>query len=182
MVPGARAPRERQCQAPARDHSELERLRGASQLRRLLAASGRRSVLDARNGSDAQRGRMVGPGGLLRTARDLRAARAARHGARELPRSRAVEPRRLGQRRGRAARRDRLRQPHVAVFPGEDSGALVRALTQGPGRAEPAGGRHLRGGRQSLAVVGRVAPAGGDRQTVVLPGRGPALVRASSSP
>src|SRR5207237_7713925 len=106
-----------------------------------------------RRGADAQRGRVVGPGGLLRTARDLRAARAARHGARELARGRAVEPRWLGERRGRETWRDRLRQPHVALLPGEDSRALVRALPQGPGRAEAAGGDHVRGGRQSLALM-----------------------------
>ena len=52
-------------------------------------------------GADAQRGRMVGPGGPLRPARDLPGARARRHGEPELPRHGPVESRRLARRRAR---------------------------------------------------------------------------------
>ena len=47
------------------------------------------------DGADAERRRLVGPGGLLRPAQDLRAAREARHQEPELPRRRPLEPRRL---------------------------------------------------------------------------------------
>ena len=72
-------------------HPELRRRSG----------SGRRCVpyLDARHGADAERRRLVGPGGFLRAAQDLRGAGEARHAEPELPRRRPVEPRRLGARR-----------------------------------------------------------------------------------
>src|SRR5205823_3911603 len=96
VVPRSRAARQRQYQAPAREDSHLERLRGAPQLRRVLAAAGRRSLPHPRHGAHAHRGGMVGPGRLLWPPEDLRAARAARQRARQLARGGAVESRRLG--------------------------------------------------------------------------------------
>ena len=59
--------------------SKLERLRPSSRLRRLLEAAGVRAVAEPRHRADAQRGWLVGSGGLLRSHQDLRAARASRH-------------------------------------------------------------------------------------------------------
>src|SRR5207253_3336006 len=58
--------------------------------------------------------------------------------------------------------------------------ALVRALLEGSRRAGTSGGCHVRGGCQSVAHLGGVATAAGDRgAAAVLPGGRPALVRAS---
>ena len=47
-------------------------------------------------GAQPERGRLVGPGGFLRPAEDLRAVRKERSAPPELPGGRPVEPRRLG--------------------------------------------------------------------------------------
>ena len=86
------------------------------ELRRVLAARERREVPRPRERADAQRRRLVGPGRLLWPDHDLPRARAARHEAPELPRRRAVEPRRLARPHGRQARRDRVRQQHGAIL------------------------------------------------------------------
>ena len=68
---------------------DLDQLRRASRLRRVLAARGAGAIPRQRSGPDAERGRMVGPGGLLRSNHDLSCAREARHAAQELPRRRS---------------------------------------------------------------------------------------------
>ena len=64
--------------AQGQEAADLERLRRPPELRRVLAAAGDAAVPHARHGADAQRRRLVGPGGLLRPGQDLPGARAAR--------------------------------------------------------------------------------------------------------
>ena len=78
VVSEARTAGERQRQVLPRQAPDLERLRQSSGLRRVLEAAGVRAVADAGDRADAERGRLVGPGRLLRSAEDLRAAREAR--------------------------------------------------------------------------------------------------------
>ena len=61
-----------QCTLLPRQDPDLERLRRPPQLRSLLAQAGGRTVSDAAQGPDAERRRLVGPGGFLRPAQDLR--------------------------------------------------------------------------------------------------------------
>ena len=83
---------------------ELERLRQPSELRLLLATAGGRALRRSRQRADAECRGLVGPGGLLRSDQDLRAAREARHEEPELPRRRSVESRRLERSKRPAAR------------------------------------------------------------------------------
>ena len=59
-------------------NSHVGGLRPPSELRPVLAAPGFRSLSERREDPDCARGRLVGPGGLLRPAEDLREAGAAR--------------------------------------------------------------------------------------------------------
>ena len=79
LVPRAWAALERERPLPPRQDPDLERLRGPPRLRRLLETPDARPAHPRREGAHAERRRLVGPGGLLRPARDLRGARAARH-------------------------------------------------------------------------------------------------------
>src|SRR4029453_11532988 len=63
----------------------------ASQLRRLLAAAGDAPLPDEGDGADAERRRLVGPGGLLWSRHHLPPAREAAPGERHLPIYRALE-------------------------------------------------------------------------------------------
>ncbi len=74
---------------------DLERLRPSPELRCLLAETGGRAILDPAQGADPQRRRLVGPGGLLRPAQDLRDLGEAGFRSGEHPGRRALEPRRL---------------------------------------------------------------------------------------
>ena len=77
----------------------------------------------ARHGADAQRGRVVGPGGLLRAAsRSTRRSRSTTRGP-ELPRRRAVEPRRLEQR----SRHRRSARSTSAAPPASTSAQRIQA-------------------------------------------------------
>src|SRR5580704_19194953 len=58
-----------------REAANLERLRGASQLRRILAAPSRDAVSETSQSAKSQRGGLVGPGRFLRAVEDLRDAR-----------------------------------------------------------------------------------------------------------
>ena len=80
--------------------ADLGRFRRPPELRRLLETAGLRALPDPGHGAHAQRGGLVGPGGFLRAAPDLRIARAPRRPQSELPGRRPVEPRRLGRRQG----------------------------------------------------------------------------------
>ena len=103
-----------------------------SELRRVLAEAGGRAVPRSRHRADAQRRRLVGPGGLLRPDQDLRAAREARHEAPELPRRRPVESRRME----RAQRTDSSATSTSAVgdvagLSARHPGAVLRVLAEG---------------------------------------------------
>ena len=84
-----------------RKSPDLERLRRPSGLRRVLAARAVQRAAHRAGGADADGGRMVGPGGLLRPAGDLRGARARDTGAPQLPGDGPVEPRRMARRGAR---------------------------------------------------------------------------------
>ena len=99
-------------QLPAREDSHLERLRRASRLRRVLEAPDDGAAPAGREGADAERGGLVGPGGLLRAGPHLRGARAARHGGHELPGRRARGITAAGRGTGDALGADHLRQRH----------------------------------------------------------------------
>src|SRR6185312_13906478 len=146
------------CERPsARKDSELERLRDAPELRWVLAAAGRRAESRSREGADAERRRLVGSGGFLRTDQDLRDAREERPEASELSRRRPVESWRLERGQRRASRTGPLRFPHVGRFPPRDRGTVVRLLAQEQGHSAVEGGDHLRGGVEHVEVAGQLA-------------------------
>ncbi len=157
LVSEPRPARERQREVPARQDPDVERLRRASRLRRVLEAPDDDSAPDQREGADAERRGLVGPGGFLRTGRDLRRAREARHAGHQLSRRRAVAPRRLERRHRRFARRDSVRQQHRRVLPREDPGAVLRVLPERQGHARLSAGDHVRGRRERVAAMGSVA-------------------------
>ena len=64
-----RPARQRQREVPARQDPDLERLRRASRLRRVLEAADDDAAPHEREGADAERRRLVGPGGFLRPGR-----------------------------------------------------------------------------------------------------------------
>ena len=140
-----------------RQDPDLERLRRAPELRRVLEAADDGAAPARGQGADAQRGRLVGPGGLLRPAHDLRGAREAR------PRNRnflVVGPWNHGGWGGRPG--DKLGaiafdSATGEVLPRPGPGAVVRLLPQGQGQARPARGADVRGGLEPLAALGRVA-------------------------
>ena len=137
-------------------------------------------MADARDGADAQRRWLVGPGGLLRPVEDLRIARASRHGARELPRRRPVEPWRMVERRRAQARTGGLRQRDGGALPGERAGAVLRALPQGEGRAAGERSADVQNRRQRVGAARRVAAdAQGHQPASVFPRRAQALVRSA---
>ena len=135
LVSEPRLAGQRQREVPARQDPDLERLRRASRLRRVLAAPDDDSAPDEREGPDAERGRLVGSGGLLRSRPDLRGARAARRAEAELPRRRTVAARRLGGRDRRCAGRDSVRQRDGGVLPRSRAGAVLCVFPEGQGDA-----------------------------------------------
>ncbi len=79
LVPRSRSPGQRQCPLPAGPDPDLERLCRPPRLRRFLDAADPRSLIRQSPGADAERGRLVGPGGFLRSAPDLRSPGRARY-------------------------------------------------------------------------------------------------------
>ena len=73
----------------------------------------------------------------------------------QLPRRRAVAPRRVGGRQGRRAGRDPVWQRHGRVLSREGAGAVLRVLPEGQRRARFAGGAHVRSRRERVAAMGR---------------------------
>ena len=122
LVSESRAARQRQREVPARQDSDVERLRRASRLRRVLEAPDDGAAPDEREGADAERGGLVGSGGLLRAGAHLRRAREARHRGPELSRRRAVASRRLGA----AARATRSARSRSAATPPSTSATRCR--------------------------------------------------------
>ena len=92
---------------------------------------------------DPERRRLVGPGGLLRPAQDLRDPGEEGRPRAERARRGSVEPRRLGRGRGRPARAHRVRQRDRATLPRADRGAVLRLPLEGPVRRAPGRGQHL---------------------------------------
>src|SRR4029078_9371655 len=88
------------------------------------------AMVDTGDRPDAERGRLVGPGGLLRSAEDLRAARETRLVASELPGRGAVESRRLVSWRGSETGPGGFRQPDGVVLPQERPDRVPGALPQ----------------------------------------------------
>ena len=84
LVPVPRPARQREQEISPREDPDLERLRGAPRLRRILEAPDDGAAPHGGEGADAERGRLVGPGGLLRPDPDLRGAREARCPASQL--------------------------------------------------------------------------------------------------
>src|SRR5260370_8280946 len=95
----------------------MERFRGAPELRSVLEETGIRSVPGQGDGADLERRRLVGPGGFLWAAQDLRIAGKTRQEEPELSRCRPVEPRTLGLRRGQFPRYHSVLQPHRPILP-----------------------------------------------------------------
>src|ERR1039458_5615002 len=102
----------------------MDGLHASSQLRHLLAAAGFCSLSECGEAAHHPRGGLVGPGGFLRAAEDLRTDGAARRGAAQLFRRGPLEPRRL-ERQREEARRYRFRQRYGGGLPGEDVLTLV---------------------------------------------------------
>ena len=127
--------RQRQREVSERQDPDLERLRRASGLRRVLEAPDDDPAPEQREGADVERRGLVGPGGFLRPGPHLRRAREARHAGHELSRRRTVAPWRLVRRHRRLARRDSIRQQHRRVLPREGAGAVLRVLPEGQGHA-----------------------------------------------
>ncbi len=180
LVPRPGPALQRQRPLLPREDPHVERLRRAPRLRRVLEEADADPAPARGPGPDAERRRLVGPGGLLRPSPDLRGPREARSEEPQPPRRRPVEPRRLDARRRRPARRDSLRQRDLEALPRGDPGALVRALPQGPRPAAAPRGPDLRGRREPLAALGGLAAGRADRgpQPLLRPGR-LALLRAA---
>ncbi len=115
VVSPARASLDGQREIPVRPDPDLERLRRPSQLRRVLAPAGHGPLPGPRDRAHAPRRRLVGPGGLLRAAEDLRDPRAARRPGDQLLRRRSLEPRRLEPPGRGGAGPDQVRFRHVEV-------------------------------------------------------------------
>ncbi len=155
MVSPARASLDGQREIPVRPDPDLERLRRPSQLRRVLAPAGHGPLPGPRDRAHAPRRRLVGPGGLLRAAEDLRDPRAARRPGDQLLRRRSLEPRRLEPPGRGGAGPDQVRFRHVEVFPRADPGAFLRLLSE----------RQARLGQSRRRSRSRPAPTSGGSTT-----------------
>ncbi len=89
---------------------DLDQLRRASRLRRLLEGAFAANLPDPAERTDAHGWRVVGPGRLLRRDQDLRDTRAARQRWQKLRRARPLESRQLEPRQGRQARQHLVRE------------------------------------------------------------------------
>ena len=83
----------------------------------------------------------------------------SRHQSPELPRRRSLEPRRVVGAGRTEARRDRFRQPDIAVFPPARARTVVRLLAEGQGNAGSGRGADVRGRVEQVASVGQLAAA-----------------------
>src|SRR6202012_633963 len=106
--------------------SDVDELRHASELRRVLEIA-----IDADRPDEADRSKfkcrgLVGPGRLLRADEDLRDSGKERPESSELLGCWAVESRRLGARQRQFARRDSVWQRHGRLLPPENRSAMVR--------------------------------------------------------
>src|SRR5437660_1053394 len=93
MVRGAGGARQLQQELWPRKAAHMERLCGASELRRVLAEAGRHALPGYSESAKSQRCRLVGPGRFLRSHEDLRDAGEEGHQPHELRGCGAVEPR-----------------------------------------------------------------------------------------
>ena len=92
-------------------------------------------VPEARHGADAARRRLVRPGGFLRPAQDLRAAREARQERTRTSSSSAPGTTAAGRAGpGDKLGQDHLRQRHGQALPRQGAGAVLRPSSQGQGR------------------------------------------------
>ena len=133
LVPGPRAAVERQRASFPRRGVWVERPGRAPRLRSLLARAGVAPSPGPAARADTPRDRVVGPGGLLRPAPDLRGVREARPRWPELAGRRPVEPRRVDPERRRPPGAGHVRQPHGPRFSRSGDGPLVRPPPQGQG-------------------------------------------------
>ena len=102
VVSRSRRALQRQRKIPPRHAAHLERFRQPPELRRVLAEAGLPALYPRAQSAQPERRRLVGPGGFLRSAENLRTLREGRPAAPELPGGRSVEPRRLGPHRRHA--------------------------------------------------------------------------------
>src|ERR1039457_4309732 len=128
----------------------MDGLHASSQLRHLLAAAGFCSLSECGEAAHHPRGGLVGPGGFLRAAEDLRTDGAARRGTAQLLRGGPLEPQWL-ERQREEARRHRFRQRYGGVLPGEDLSAVVRSLAARRGFVETGRGHGVRDGGEPVA-------------------------------
>src|SRR5215216_2521379 len=85
----------------SRQDPHLDQFCQRTRLHRILETSGFCAVAQSSYRANPECGRLVGPGRLLRTHKDLRATRTSRHCETELPRYWTMESRRLVERRGK---------------------------------------------------------------------------------
>ena len=130
---------------------------------------------------DAERRRLVGPGGLLRPAPIYEALE--KHDTQALNYL-VVGPWNHGgwsQGAGDALGPIPFDSATAQVLPRGDPGAVVRLLPQGQGRARPAGGADLRGGQQPVAALGRLAADSDSTEAARVSTSGPDRTLALSS-
>src|SRR5215471_9403488 len=99
----------------------MERFREPPGLRRVLEAAGSGPDTGPGNGADTERGWLVGPGRLLRTAEDLRGTGKARQEESELPGGGPLESWRMVARRWAQTGPRRFRQRYRGVLQEEHS-------------------------------------------------------------
>src|SRR5262249_36213482 len=126
VVPGTRAALRRELRVLPRQAADVERLRPPPELRSILAAAGGRRVPDAAQGPDAERRRLVGPGGLLRPPEDLRDLGEAGLRASQHDRRRALESWRLERRTRRPSRPNQIRGADGLAVSREDPAPILR--------------------------------------------------------
>ena len=153
LLPRPRCPLERQHPLLQGQDAELERFRRPPQLRRVLEAAGGRALSHSGDRAHLERGRMVGPGRLLRPGEDLRDPREEGQRAESVL---VVGPWNHGGwagGEGSSLGRIALRQPDRAPLPRGDRGPLLRLPPQGSLRHAPARGHFLRDREQRVAPV-----------------------------
>ena len=142
VVPRARPALERQRAFLPREDPDLERLRRAPGLRRVLEAPDDDSAHPRGQGPDAERRRLVGPGGLLRPAPRSTTA-LEKNDPKDVNRLVVGPWNHGGWARGDGDKLGAIPFDGATAkyFRAADPGALVRALPQGPRRAAASRGR-----------------------------------------